>query len=364
MQEHRTTSMAGPDGVRYVPTESCDWQAFAATLDRGVLKRFDDIVYRLPPTASPHAVIVEIDALISGAGAAYEHVAWRTYVDHVLELASLRNSVRAWFFERGGYENANLNAYIANLVLDSRTRLMHVVPGAGPGERPPSRLDTAFMKAVPLLFLLVMLLALLSIATTMAFRDVFAERNATAAVALCLAVAMLAMGAIVSTLRDRNARRDETPVEIAPALATKPVERGMLVTRDSVCMADDVDAPHATRIVIDPDADALAVANAILRAGYLPSVAGGSTWSVSLDDTADADAAVFGHHLGMSFSHRVDGGSATLRSVGVTRIDLRYHRQDRPSDVIGGLAMARSRCPCDRPNGPAVTNRGRTGGDR
>lgn len=348
--------MMSPDGIQFLQPESCDWQAFVATLDGDILRRFDDIVHRLPPTTSPHAVIVEIDGLISRAGATCKHVDWRAYVDHVLELASLRNSLRAWFFERGGYEDADLNAYIANLVLDSRTPLAHVAPGPDPGDRPPSRMDTAFMKAVPLIFLLVMLLALLSIATTMAFRDVFAERNATAAVALCLAVAMLAMGAIVSAIRDGNGRRDQAPAEIAPAPTTRSAERGMLVTRDSVCLADDVDAPHAARIAIDPDADALAVANAILRSGYLPSVAGGSTWSISLGHAADTDAAVFGHHLGMSFSHRVDGGSATLRSSGMTRVDLRYHRQDRPSDVIGGLAMTRIETPVtiDR-NGPGAS---------
>lgn len=337
------TSMVA-DGVQRTRTESNDWQAFVVTLDHDVLRRFDDVVCQLPSAISPHAVILHIDALIKGTGIAYGrngYADWGAYVDDVLELARLRHSLRAWFFERGGYEDPHLNAYIANLVLDSRTRLLHKPSGAEAGERPRSPVARAFTVAVPAAFLLVTLLALLSVAMTMAFRDVIGTRDATAAVALCLAVAMLAIGGIASAIRSGYIGGHQAMADVVPAPASKSAQAGMLVTRDSVCMADDADAPHATRIAIDPDADALAVADAILRAGYLPSVAGGSTWSLGLGDTPDADAAVFGHSPGHSFSHRVNEGSATLRSMGVTRLELRYHRQDRPDDVIGGLAMAR-----------------------
>lgn len=324
-------------------SEGNDWQAFVATLDGDLLECFEEVMRPLPSATSPHAIIARIDLLVFGTAAGHEAVDWGVYVDRVLELARLRNALRAWFFERGGYENERLNAFISNLVLDSRTRLVHVAPGPSSAERPPARLDAAFMKAVPLLFLLVTLLALTAIATTMALRDVVEDRNATAAVALCVAVAMLAMGTIVSAMRDRSRRHepDATSRTASPDATSRPAGRGLLVTRDSVGMADDVRSPHPRRIEIDPDADALTVANTILASGYLPEMTGGSTWSISLGDAPDADMAVFGHHAGTTFAYRVDGGMATLRSAGVARIKVRYHGQDRPDHVIGELAMAR-----------------------
>jgi len=88
---------------------------------------------------------------------------------------------------------------------------------------------------------------------------------------------------------------------------------------------------------MDPDANALDVANAILDSGWIPAVPGGSTWSIRLGDCPDADVAVFGYHANDRFGQQTRGGKATLRSMGMTRIDLRYHGQDRPDDVMKTL---------------------------
>ena len=59
--------------------------------------------------------------------------------------------------------------------------------------------------------------------------------------------------------------------------------------RDSVCMADDIDAPHrrTIRIALSPDESdpALVCVRAAVKAeNYLPSVAGGSTWTARAGD--------------------------------------------------------------------------------
>jgi hypothetical protein len=55
----------------------------------------------------------------------------------------------------------------------------------------------------------------------------------------------------------------------------------IMIWRDSVAMGDDADAPHEWRLPLDPGATAGAVVEALLRARYLPSIAGGeATWIV------------------------------------------------------------------------------------
>lgn len=327
--------------------EKPDWQAFTITLDADILRRFDDIVRRLPSTASPAHILARVDACIKESGFADQHpgrAEWNDHVRDMLELARLRDRLQSWFFERSGSGNHRLAALVGSLVLDPRSRI-GIVPATVPAV-PLSRMEKAkadVLTFAPLIFLPAILLALMVVAAIMTFESVIGWRNAVAGITVALVVASLSTGAIIGAIRNRPGKPGSIAGKAPPVREEKPDGHGILVTRDSVCMADDVDAPHASRIAIDPASDALAVAEAILHAGYLPAVAGGSTWSVRLGDAADADAAVFGHHRGGSFSYRVDGGIATLRSAGITRLDLRYHQQDRPDGVIGAIAMTRRR---------------------
>ena len=53
------------------------------------------------------------------------------------------------------------------------------------------------------------------------------------------------------------------------------------VVRDSVCAGDDVDAPHAARFTVGPDATLAGALFTILNARYLAAIAGGrATWTV------------------------------------------------------------------------------------
>ncbi|WP_125921743.1 hypothetical protein [Hymenobacter lapidarius] len=55
----------------------------------------------------------------------------------------------------------------------------------------------------------------------------------------------------------------------------------ILLTRESVAMGDDADAPHHREILVADDADLSAIINVILQSNYLASIAGGrATWTV------------------------------------------------------------------------------------
>lgn len=56
------------------------------------------------------------------------------------------------------------------------------------------------------------------------------------------------------------------------------------LTRDSVAAGDDLDAPHASTLLVPDDQTTEALIAAIHASGYLPRIAGGAaTWSVVSD---------------------------------------------------------------------------------
>jgi hypothetical protein len=54
----------------------------------------------------------------------------------------------------------------------------------------------------------------------------------------------------------------------------------VLMTRDSVCMADDVDAPHEQPFEFDPALNLEGVAKAVAPTGYLPMPSDGWGWTI------------------------------------------------------------------------------------
>jgi hypothetical protein len=58
----------------------------------------------------------------------------------------------------------------------------------------------------------------------------------------------------------------------------------VVLTRDSVCMADDVDAPHEKIVEVPSFTEPKTFAKQIASSGYLPSIAGsGHTWVCELN---------------------------------------------------------------------------------
>jgi hypothetical protein len=54
----------------------------------------------------------------------------------------------------------------------------------------------------------------------------------------------------------------------------------VLMTRDSVCMADDVDAPHEQPFEFDPATDLGGIARAVASTGYLPMPSDAWGWTI------------------------------------------------------------------------------------
>lgn len=108
----------------------------------------------------------------------------------------------------------------------------------------------------------------------------------------------------------------------------------LLVTRDSVCLADDIYAPHAGVVDFPRSADAVTVARVLLSSGHLAGVAGHTTWSIAMDK----DRVVFGHQWAMPFAHAAGPHPLTARVDSFERLDVRYWQQRDPKDVIAQLA--------------------------
>lgn len=60
------------------------------------------------------------------------------------------------------------------------------------------------------------------------------------------------------------------------------------MTRDSVCMADDADAPHAMALTLPDGASLWALAQALARLSYLPMPSDAWGWTVEVECAAVA----------------------------------------------------------------------------
>jgi hypothetical protein len=100
------------------------------------------------------------------------------------------------------------------------------------------------------------------------------------------------------------------------------------LTRDSVAMGDDTDAPHTGTIEVADDASLADVARAIVRAPrYLAAVMSGATWYIRHGDAA----VVFGDQWEVPFLLTVGDAEAPLGRMDT--LHVRYARQDAPEDV-------------------------------
>ena len=113
----------------------------------------------------------------------------------------------------------------------------------------------------------------------------------------------------------------------------------VLLTRDSVAMGDDLDAPHAQQRTF-PDGLALReVVGAIVDGGYLARIAGGrATWVLRAGDAAVAVAVVaqqWGEPRLLTDSQQAAGAFAG--PDGTVRLHFGYLAQQDPEAVHAGL---------------------------
>lgn len=56
------------------------------------------------------------------------------------------------------------------------------------------------------------------------------------------------------------------------------------ITRDSVCMADDVDAPHEQKFVVPNGATLAQLASVVARTSYLPMPSDAWGWTIEVEE--------------------------------------------------------------------------------
>jgi hypothetical protein len=108
------------------------------------------------------------------------------------------------------------------------------------------------------------------------------------------------------------------------------------LTRDSVCAADDVDAPHTRTMSFADEMPLDSVIDEISRSGYLASIVGGkATWSV----VAGQPIAVIAQQWSQPkfLPDHATNLSLLKGADGVTRVHFRYHVQDDPNTVFATL---------------------------
>lgn len=110
------------------------------------------------------------------------------------------------------------------------------------------------------------------------------------------------------------------------------------LTRESVAMGDDVDAPHFFEIEIQPNWTILEILNRIVKLNYLPQIYGGkATWSVAINEPiAILSQENFENPLLICFPDYPF--QETLGFVKIEHIHFSYHAQKNPEEVYEVLS--------------------------
>ena len=119
---------------------------------------------------------------------------------------------------------------------------------------------------------------------------------------------------------------------LQPALPTHRIE----TTRDSVCLADDADAPHAAMVAVNPMADMAELAQTLLAASVLPHVGADAGWWFAARDARVA----LGFRNRMPF-FRIARADAGLRAGDLARLHLGYAAQLDPDALVAFIAQPR-----------------------
>lgn len=128
---------------------------------------------------------------------------------------------------------------------------------------------------------------------------------------------------------------DALDTYLSPRAPVPPPHRIML-TRDSVCLADDTGAPHQGVLAVDPSADATMLAEIVLAAGFLPHVGANAAWWFAARDARVA----LGFRARVAFV-RIARPDLNLRAAQISRIHLGYAAQLDPEALVAHLEQRR-----------------------
>ena len=106
------------------------------------------------------------------------------------------------------------------------------------------------------------------------------------------------------------------------------------LTRESVSMADDINAPHFLNIEIHPIWTISEILKHILKLNYIPKVSGGkATWSVSINEPiAVLSQENFENPMLICLTEYPY--QETSGFVNIENIHFNYHSQKRPEEVL------------------------------
>ena len=113
------------------------------------------------------------------------------------------------------------------------------------------------------------------------------------------------------------------------------------LTRESVAMGDDIDAPHLLEIEIQSDWKILDILKHILKLNYLPQIYGGkATWSVAINEPI-AVLSQDNSENPMLICLPDYPYHDTLGFINIEHIHFNYHAQKKPTEVYEVLSKFR-----------------------
>lgn len=113
------------------------------------------------------------------------------------------------------------------------------------------------------------------------------------------------------------------------------------LTRDSVAMADDIDAPHSKKIKINPNWKINDILDFILASNYLPKIKNGkATWSVAINEPI-ALLTQENPKSPLLICHPEYPHQETKGFVDIQYIHFNYHNQKEAKEVFDVLLRFR-----------------------
>jgi hypothetical protein len=106
------------------------------------------------------------------------------------------------------------------------------------------------------------------------------------------------------------------------------------LTRESVAMSDDIDAPHFMEIEIQPNWTITEILKYIIKSKYLPRISGGkATWSVAINEPI-AVLTQENSQSPMLICYPEYPYQGTMGFVDIENIHFNYHAQKNPIEVL------------------------------
>jgi|WetSurMetagenome_2_1015567.scaffolds.fasta_scaffold1621938_1 hypothetical protein len=116
----------------------------------------------------------------------------------------------------------------------------------------------------------------------------------------------------------------------------------IILTRDSVCAGDDVDAPHETSILIDENWKIKRILEEVLNNHYLATIEGGkATWSVACENPIAIIAQQWKEPKLICMSDFPFQGTRGFKEI--ETLHFNYHAQDDPDTVHHVLERYRNK---------------------